>query len=249
AAADSSVAPESTPPKPPPEFVEKTPSVTVDAKAKKATVLFKTNVDATVNAIVATSGDAIGTGTFYDYFRRDVKYEPAVSKKQTYSVTSAGKSETYDLPDLSKTYYLLVNAVENETDTWQTGVTVVLLYSPAATKPDIKPSEAASSVAEGTAAFGMETLVPANLYTLVTKKDAAAPTAQQIKDAGSGYTGESFGTGTAKTNSDKEPYKGSIVVQTKDLAAGEYIVWVVAQSVDSAEAPLSEVQQFAFTVS
>lgn len=251
-APDSSVPvvsePESEPePEPPPEFAA---AASVTVSKKTATVTFKTDVESTINAIVATSGDAISTGTFYDYFNRNIAYAPAVAKKTTYTVTSEGRSESYELPDLTKAYYLLVNAVENKTGTWQKSVTVVLLYSPASNAPGItKGPSAAASAAEGTVAFEMQTGVPATVYTLVTAKSAEAPTAKQVKEAGSGYGSESFGGSTVATNSDKEPFNAQISVSMAGLAAGEYTVWAVAQSTLSSEAPLSEPVRFDFTVS
>ena len=138
-------------PQPPPVFVDGKVEVTVDKDGKKVTVTYKTNVESTVNAILSTSGDGISTGTFYDYFNRGQKFDWAVGKRQTYTVTSAGKSETFELPDPTKTYYLYLNAVENETDVWQTGVTVLLLREgdPTASAPDSSSSGSGSSSSSG----------------------------------------------------------------------------------------------------
>ncbi|NLW77833.1 MAG: hypothetical protein GXY32_00260 [Ruminococcaceae bacterium] len=243
---DSSASVSSEPePQDPPEF-SAAPAISVSGKT--ATITFKTDVDSTLNAIVSTSGEAIGTGAFYDYFRRDMALQGAVSKKQTYSVNSAGKSETYELPDLSKTYYLLVNAVENETDVWQPGVTVILLYSPSGQAPQLTQQPTSDSASSGSVAFTMQTGAPSNVYGLVTDSGAAAPTAKQVKDAGSGYTGTHYGQATAATNTDKEPYSARVTFATSGLAAGNYVMWVTAQSTQNADAPLSEPVQYAFTV-
>lgn len=112
-------------PQPPPVF-EQAPAVTVDGK--KVSVTYKTNVSSTVNAILATSGEGVSVNTFYDYFNRGKTFDWAVAKKQTYMVGTEGKTETFELPDLKKDYYLLINAVENETDVWQATVLVVPVY-------------------------------------------------------------------------------------------------------------------------
>lgn len=115
----------SLPPQSAPEF--SSDGISVSVSGSTATVTFKTDVESTINAIVATSGEGISTTEFYDYFNRGAKFSWAVSKKTTYVVGEGGKSETYELPDPTKTYYLYVNAVENATGTWQSGVAVVLL--------------------------------------------------------------------------------------------------------------------------
>lgn len=247
---DSSASVSSEPePQPPPEF-SAAPAVSVNGKT--VTVTFKTDVESTINAIVSTSGEAIGTGAFYDYFRRDMALPGAVAKKQTYSVTEAGQTETYTLPDLSKTYYLLVNAVENQTDTWQNSVTVILLYKPSgqasSSTPSSTPQLTSDSAASGSVAFTLQTQVPSNVYGLVTAANAAAPTAQQVKEAGTGYTGTSHGNTTVATNSDKEPYGARIEFSTAALPAGSYVMWVTTQSTTSGDAPLSAPTQYAFTV-
>lgn len=134
-------------PQPPPVFVDGKVEVKVDEDGKKVTVTYKTNVESTVNAILSTSGEGISTGTFYDHFNRGQKFDWAVGKRQTYTVTSAGKSETFELPDPTKTYYLYLNAVENETDVWQTGVTVLLLREgdPTASAPSSSSGSGSSS--------------------------------------------------------------------------------------------------------
>lgn len=113
------------PPPEPPVFVE-TPTVKVEKGV--ATVTFKTNVKSTVNSIIATSADRISTGTFYDYVRRDKPYTPAIGKAKTFNVDENGKTEQFTIPDLRQSYWLLINAVEDEGGLWQSGVTVIQLY-------------------------------------------------------------------------------------------------------------------------
>ncbi len=142
-------------PQPPPAFVDGKVAVKLDEDGETATVTYKTNVESTVNAILATSGEGISTGQFYDYFNRARALDGAVSKTQTYMVTSGGKDVSFDLPDPTKTYYLYLNAVENQTGVWQTGVTVILLREgdPDATPPDassVSASDTSSGSTSGT---------------------------------------------------------------------------------------------------
>lgn len=101
----------------------------VSLSGNTASVTFKTDVPSTVNAILVTSPEVLTISQFYDHFTRGVKYESAVSQKAIFKVDENGVTETFELPDLSKNYYLLINAVENETGTWQPNVTLIPLHT------------------------------------------------------------------------------------------------------------------------
>lgn len=113
-------------------FVEGTPKV-VQTSGKTVTVLFQTNTGATVNAIVSTSDAAPSIAGFYDYFNRGQANEAYVGKHSVYKVGNTGVSQSFEIPDTTKTYYLIVNAVEDETNVWQPTTQVVLLYAPGQT--------------------------------------------------------------------------------------------------------------------
>lgn len=238
----------SVPPvQPAPVFVENTPSVAVSGRT--ASVTYKTNVPSTINAILTTSPGSVKTAVFYDYFNRGKAFDGAVSKKQTMMVSTAGKTETYDLPDLSKSYYLLINAVENETGTWQSGVTAIQLYDAGTTATGLNGAPVREADVDGRAVFKIEALVPATVYAMVTPKDAPAPTAQQIKDSGSGYTGTISVVSTAKTNTDKAPYIMKVELAMSSLAKGNYTLWVTAMGDANTGAPLAAPAKLDFTLS
>ena len=102
---------------------------TVSVSGSTATVTFKTTNSSTVNSILVTSSEAISISRFYDYYNRGQEYEPVVEKKATFKVGPDGVTETYTLPDTSKSYWLLVNTVDNESGEWQPSVTVIPLHS------------------------------------------------------------------------------------------------------------------------
>ena len=100
---------------------------TVSVSGTSATVTYKTGTSSTVNAILTTSGEAVGVRAFYDYFSRGQALEGAVGKAQTFNVNDAGISQSFTLPESGKTYYLLVNVVDNATEQWQDTISVILL--------------------------------------------------------------------------------------------------------------------------
>lgn len=225
----------------PPKFVEDTPAVS--AKGSSATVTFKTDVASTVNCILTTSGAGVSTTVFYDYFNRGKALDGAVSKKQLFDVGSGGSSVSFDIPDATKGYFLLVNAAANDGGAWQSGVTVLTLFDPAKVPPSF--SEAISQD-KSSKAFTIKTNMPAIVYVIITDSKAAAPSAQQVKDAGTGYSGTKIylaGSGTSK--GEKAPYKLSLDVGASSLEGGNYIAWFALQNNDG---PLSEVGKMNFTI-
>lgn len=234
------------PPQPAPEFIESTPAV-ASISGKTVTVTFKTNVESAVNAIVATSGEGMKVSAFYDYFNRGTAYGPAVSKKATYMVTSSGKTETYELPDLNQPYYLLVNGVENMTGTWQSHVTVITLFDPYALAPYLTAGPARAADSGNNAVFALESNIPTTAYALVTATNATAPTADQVKAAGSGYTGTTNGSTNAATAT-ASPFAAQLVIDRTTFAAGTYRMWIVLQGTHKADAPLSAPVYIDFTI-
>ncbi len=232
-------------PQPAPEFVDGGPSISVDGTT--VTVTFKTNVESTVNSILATSGSAISVSQFYDYFNRNMALNGAVSKQQTYSVDESGRSVTYQLPDIGHTYYLLLNAAENATGTWQSSVTVVQVFVPSATIPAYAGSINRGTDTSSTAVFTAELSLPSTLYCIVTPRSDAAPTTQQILDGGSGYTGTIIAVGNAATAT-TAPHTVQLEVPNTSLAQGDYTAWFVAKNAQDTSAPLSALGVCQFTV-
>lgn len=110
------------------EFISEPKVGSIDGKT--VTVEFKTNKEATVNAIVSTSDTAPGISGFYDYYSRGKENEDFVNKQSVYMVTQDGTTATFEIPDKKESYYLILNAVDNETGDWQPNVTVITLYTP-----------------------------------------------------------------------------------------------------------------------
>lgn len=126
--------PESTPTEgeaptnlPTPGGFSEAPTVKVDGST--VSVVFKTTTNSTVNSVLVTSGSEISVSDFYNYYNRGAELSGAVEKKATYNVGPEGVSETYDLPDTSKSYWLLINTVDNASGTWQNTVTAVPVYT------------------------------------------------------------------------------------------------------------------------
>lgn len=238
---ESVAEPVSQAPANPPKFVEDSPAVS--AKGNSATVTFKTDVASTVNCILTTSGAGVSTTVFYDYFNRGKALDGAVSKKQLFDVGSGGSSVTFDIPDATKGYFLLVNAAANEGGAWQSGVTVLTLFDPAKVPPSF--SEAISQD-KSSKAFTIKTNMPAIVYVIITDGKAGAPNAQQVKEGGTGYSGTKIylsGSGTSK--GEKAPYKLSLDIGANTLESGSYAAWFALQNNDG---PLSEVGKMNFTI-
>lgn len=234
-------------PQPPPVFADG--GLTVSLSGKTATVTFKTNVESTVNTILTTSGTGVGTNQFYDYFNRSAALDGAVSKNQVYAVTDTGKSISYTLPDAGKAYYLLVNAVENETGTWQGSVSVLKLYDPGTVAPQFSAAIVRQADSGDNMVLTVKTSVPAAVYAILVESGASAPTAQQVKTGGSTYGSTVIkSSGAGVTAGDKEPYEGNITVPKAGLPAGSYTAWFVLQNSASAEAPLGEPGRMDITV-
>ena len=228
----------------PPAFVEDTPAVS--ASGSKATVTFKTDVPSTVNVILSTSGAGIGTSAFYDYFNRGKGLDGAVSKKQLFDVSTAGSSVSFDIPDATKGYFLLVNAAENASGTWQGAVSVITLFDPAKTAPSFTDSVSFSGVEDGKAKFSVKTNMPAIVYCIITDSKAATPTAKQVQEAGTGYSGvKIYASTSGGTKGDKAPYKGSVSLSTSGMESGNYVAWFVLQNNDG---PLGDVGKANFSV-
>lgn len=236
----------SIPPQAAPTFIDNTPAV--GEGGTQINVTFKTDVESTVNAIVATSGEIIGTKTFYDYVKRGISYPHAVSSKTTYNVTSAGKTETYNLPNLSKNYYLLVNAAENLTGTWQSSVLVIPLHNPASYRPLVSIGTGSTAASSNAVEFTVTADMPVNVYALVAAKDAPAPTAQQIRDGGTGYGSTVFWKLATKTADDKQPYSVTLTVPLAGFGKGDYILYVAGQNPQNSESGLSALHWRNFSV-
>lgn len=233
-------------PQPPPEFTA-APAVAVSGNV--VTITYKTNVDSTVNAILTTSGENVGLVAFYDYYNRSKALDGAVDKKTTYNVGSGGKTETFVLPDLSRPYYLLLNGVENVTDVWQKSVTVVAVFDPATSATGFAKTPVLATGQPGTVAVSVETYGPCTVYAIVTQAGATAPTAQQVREGGAGYTGGTvFGGPYALiVPGDKTPYAATLGISTEGMSGG-FTVWLVAQNSGVDGAPFSGVVSVQFTV-
>lgn len=216
---------------PAPKFIDGTPSVYMDGKTAKVT--YKTDVGATINAIVATSGDSISVQSFYDHVRRGKTYQHAVATKTTGVSGGVARTETFELPDLSKSYWLLINAVENQTGTWQDTVTVIKLHTGGSGTPSSSSPGGIAFVGNpvresGSLNFTLETTVQATVYVLIVDASGPAPTAQQIKAGGSGYTGANYyGSGSASTTT-AAPFKATIATPNSSLPSGSYTLWFTA---------------------
>ncbi len=134
-------------PQPAPVFSH-APAATVSEQS--VSVSYQTDVESTVNAILSTSGEGISVSQFYDYFNRNESFDWAVEKHTVYTVTQDGKTLSFELPDLDESYYLYINAVENESGTWQNSVTVIPLYqapiSSSSTSGSISTSSQSASI-------------------------------------------------------------------------------------------------------
>ncbi len=106
-----------------------TEAPTVSVSGGTVSVTFKTATNSTVNSVKVTSGEGMSVSDFYNYYNRDAEYAPAVEKKATFNVGPEGVTETYELPDTTKSYWLLINTVDNETGEWQSSVTAVPIYT------------------------------------------------------------------------------------------------------------------------
>lgn len=228
---------------PPPEFVE-APAVSVSGTG--VTVTFKTDVNATVNTILATSGDAPSTAGFYDYFNRGQANASAVSKAALYNVNSAGKSQSYTLPDLGRSYYLWINAVENATDTWQNKVTVVQLFVPSATAPLFATTPYMKENTTDYYVLQVEMLMPSTVYALVTGPNDPTPSDVTVRD-GSGYNGTVYVRANTTTPGEA-PYHTTLSIPKAGLAKGSYKIWFVAASTAYPNAPMSAVTYTTMTI-
>lgn len=225
--ADSQASSSSTPEKQPaPVFLEN--GIAASANGTTVTVTFKTDVSATVNAILSTSSASIGVSTFYDYYNRGAALEGAIGKYATYKAGPNGSSITIELPAADKNYYLLVNAVENETGTWQSSVTVVSLFDAGAYAPVYTGEIEQKEDKDQSLTFAVNTNMPVTVYCIVTAADATAPTPQQVRNSGSGYTG-ALAVGAGASNRDAAPYQTMVYVPKQNLAAGSYVAWFVAE--------------------
>lgn len=102
---------------------------TISVEGSTVTVTFKTTANSTVNSILSTTGNAPDVRGFYDYVNRGASNENYIEKKATYNVGPEGVTETYTLPDTGKSYWILVNTVDNESGQWQSSVTAVPIYT------------------------------------------------------------------------------------------------------------------------
>ena len=112
---------------PTPGGFSEAPTISVDGST--VTVTFKTTADSTVNSILSTTGDAPDVRGFYDYVNRDAANDKYLEKKATYNVGPEGETETYTLPDTGKSYWILINTVDNASGQWQSSVTAVPIYT------------------------------------------------------------------------------------------------------------------------
>lgn len=103
---------------------------TVAVNGSSVSVTFKTAASATVNCILATGGQEISVGTFYDYFSRGGEFATAVEKRANFKAGPEGVTEVFELPDATKSYWLYINTVDNQTDKWEQTVTAVQIFSP-----------------------------------------------------------------------------------------------------------------------
>lgn len=106
-----------------------TEAPTVEVNGSTVSVTFKTSREATVNSVLVSSEDGMTVSQFYDYFSRGAEYAPAVEKKATFKAGPDGVTETYELPDTSKSYWLLLNIVDNETEEWEDSISVLPIYT------------------------------------------------------------------------------------------------------------------------
>lgn len=240
--------PESSEPEkqPAPTFIENTPAVS--RSGKTVTVSLKTDAPSTVNAILTTNGSGISTAAFYDYYNRNQALDGAVAKTRSYEVSSAGGSISFDLPDFAKAYYVLLNAAENATGTWQSGVTLVTVFEPSANAPTYTNTINQLNSTEEHLVFAVETSVPVTAFCLVCPSSSAAPTAKQVQAGGGDFKGSVAVVAKAASNTDKAPYVAQVLIPKKDLAAGGYTAWFTAQSTQFPDAPISELGKFVFTM-
>lgn len=232
--------------KPAPTFIENTPAV-VSVSGFTVTVSYKTDVSSTVNAVLANVGNTVSTGVFYDFTRRGVNFEGAISHKSTNNVTSAGVTETFTLPDTSVPYYLIVNAVENETGTWQNYTTVIVLYNPTVNAPFFTSTPVRQNDTDANYVWTVQTSAALRVWGVVVATGSTAPTAAQIRD--NSYTGTTYGQYTLDTTGTQSPYSGTLNVPRNSLGKGNYSIWLVCQKAGDTSAPISAPIEVAFTVS
>lgn len=122
--ASSPPAPQSAPI---PSFAEGTPTVEISNGA--ANVTFKTNAPADVYCVLVLGQEQPTTTQFFDYYNLGLPYAPAVYKRTVEGVTSEGKTETFEIPDSTQRYSLLVNVAAPNNGAWQPTIMVVPLYS------------------------------------------------------------------------------------------------------------------------
>ncbi len=211
-------------PNPAPKFIENTPAPGVDLTSETVSVVYKTDVTSTVNAILTTDPTSINTTTFYDYFNRGKTLSGAVSKTRAYGVDSSGKTLSFDLPDLTKTYYVLSNAAEDATGTWQSTISIVKVYEP--NSVEITSATRAAD-ANGMVNISVQTSLPCVLHGVVYTADNM-PTAQQVKDAGAGFSGTLISAATVSTNTDAIPYAGTLQFSNIQ-AGGTYYIYLAAE--------------------
>ncbi len=231
-----SVAPE---PNPAPKFIENTPAPGVDLTTETVNVLYKTDVTSTVNAILTTDPTSINTTAFYDYFNRGQALSGAVSKARVYAVDSSGKTLSFDLPDLTKTYYVLSNAAEDATGTWQSTISIVKVYEPNSVQIT---SATRQADANGMVNISVQTSLPCVLHGVVYTADNM-PTAQQVKDGGAGFSGTVISKATVSTSTGGVPYAGTLQFSNIQ-AGGTYYVYIAAEIGNG----LSEVYKLDITV-
>jgi hypothetical protein len=230
-------------PQPPPKFTDATPAVS-KIEGLTVSVLFKTDVKSTVNCILSTSGSPVSTTQFYDYTRRNKPLDGAVSHTSVFMVDAGGKTGAFTLPNAAKAYYLLFNAAENATGSWQTGVTVLMIFDPVGTAAELSgpPKQQPATAAEYV--WLVETLRPTRVYIGVTAAGATAPAAADIKTGGGAFTG-SYSVDTA---GDKAPYTATLSIPKGNLPAGSYIMWLVCKDLGDDNYPFGAVQKLEFTV-